>query len=141
MSKVAKNKVFGIVLVVAMTLLSSVCLCALNWSYISDCTRGLEERRVGILQKKGVLVVGTTLVDPPNYAGITLYLEKLDEDGDWVGVKSWSDLGSQIAGVDEEYACGTGTFRVKTVHKAYEPDDLDTAVEIHSGTSDSITIY
>lgn len=141
MSKVVKNKALVVVLVVAMALLGTVSFCALQWSYLSDCTVGFEETRIGILQKKGVTCVGTTEVDYPNYAGVTVYLKTLDEDGDWVTVTAWSDKDSGIAIVDTDYAVAPGTYKIETTHRAYEPDDLSLPVETFYAESDPVTIY
>lgn len=141
MSKIIKNKVILVTLIVAMALLSSISFCALNWSYLIDCTLGFEDIKIGILQKDGFSCYGTTDVEFPHYAGITVYLKVLDEEGDWVTVTAWEDQGYIIASVDEEYAVGSGTYRLETTHKAFDSSDLDTPVEMHYIESDPITIY
>ena len=141
MSKVLKNKVLVVAIFVVMALLGTVSFCALQWSYLSDCTYGFGETKIGILQKDGLAFYGTTEVDYPNYAGVTVYLKTLDEDGDWVTVTAWSDKDSGYAVVDTEYEVDPGTYKIETTHKAYLPSNLDVSVESHYMESETITIY
>lgn len=141
MSKVLKNKILVVAIVVVMALLGTVSFCALQWSYLSDCSIGFEETKVGIWGKDGVSCYGTTIVDYPNYAGVTVYLKTLDEEGDWVTVTAWSDKDSGAAVVDTEYEVDPGTYKIETTHKAYLPSNLDVSVESFYAESDPITIY
>ena len=141
MSKILKNKVLVVVLVVALALLGTVCFAALQWSYLVDCTYGFEETKIGILRKDGVACLGSTEVDPPNYAKVVVFLKTLDEDGDWVTVTAWEDFDSYYAVVDVEYEVDPGTYKIETTHRAYAPDDLTLPVETHYMESDPVTIY
>lgn len=140
MPKMVKNKFNCVVLIVLTVLISSFSFCAMNWSYIAECTHAFEEVKIGILQQKGLLCYGTTEVDPPNYAGITVYLKTLDEDGDWVTVTAWQDKDYVLAYVDTDYAVADGTYKLELTHKAYLPDDLDTPVEIHYSETEEIVV-
>lgn len=141
MSNVAKNKICGILLIVIVALLSSVCFGTLQWSYLSSCEYAFDETKVGIFREDGVACYGSTMVDPPNYAGVTVYLKTLDEFGDWVTVTAWQDKDSQFAAVDTDYAVDPGTYRIEVTHKAYVPSDLETPVEMFYTESESVTIY
>ena len=141
MSKVLKNKVLVVAIVVVMALLGTVSFCALQWSYLADCVYGFEETKIGIWGKDGVACFGSTEVDYPNYASVTVYLKTLDEDGDWVTVTAWSDKDSDIAVVDTEFEVDPGTYKIETTHKAYLPNNLDVSVESFYAESDPITIY
>ena len=141
MSKVVKNKVLVVVLVVAMALLGTVCFAALQWSYLIDCVYGFEETKIGVLRKDGVACYGSTEVEYPNYAKVTVFLKTLDDDGDWVTVTAWSDQDSDFAFVDEEFEVDPGTYKIETTHRAYTSSSYSTPVETHYMESDPITIY
>lgn len=140
MLNTVKNKAFFVVLVGVISLIGTVCFATLNWSYLSDCSLGFEKTKIGILQRDGLTCYGSTMVYDNDYAGITLYLKTLDDDGDWVTVTAWEDIDTQVAVVDVDYAVGSGTYRIETTHKAFLPDDLDTPVEMHYMESEEITI-
>lgn len=139
MSKKAKNKVCVGAIFVIMTLLSSICLGSLNWSYIDECTHDFYEVQISLF-KKGLHCYGTTDVDIPNYAGVTVYLKELDSDGDWVTVTAWEDKDYICAAVDVEYAVSSGTYKLELMHKAYLANDLSTPVEIFWDDTPTITI-
>lgn len=141
MSKIFKNKALVVVLVVALALLGTVSFCALQWSYLVDCTYGFEETKIGIWGKDGVTCLGSTEVDYPNYAKVVVFLKTLDEDGDWVTVTAWSDQDSGYAVVDLDYEVDPGTYKLETTHRAYTSSAYDIPVETHYMESDPITIY
>lgn len=140
MPKVAKNKFLCGTLIVLMVLLSSFSFCYVNWSYLVSCSRALEEVRIGIFQEKGLSCYGTTEVDESYYAGITVYLKTLDEDGDWVTVTAWQNQRIDIVAVSEEYPVDAGTYKLELTHKAYLPNDLDTPVEIHYSETNEVVV-
>ena len=140
MPKMVKSKFICVALIVLTVLISSFSFCAVNWSYIAECTHALEEVRIGILQRKGLSCYGTTEVDESYYAGITVYLKTIDEDGDWVTVTAWQDQDEDIAIVDLEYPVDAGTYKLELTHKAYLPDDLETPVEIHYSETNEVVV-
>lgn len=140
MLKKVNNKVFFVVLIVAMALLGSVSFCALQWSYLVDCTLSISEVRIGIFQQKGINSYGTTMVDGDNYAGVTVFLKKQNANGTYSTVTAWENIDSEFAVVNEDFAVSSGTYKVVTSHKAYLPDDLENPVEIFHEETDPITV-
>ena len=137
--KRVSNKVFFMVLVVAITLLSSVCFA--RWSYLVETSNGLSKTTT-TLGRKALDCYGTTMVDGFVGAGVRVILQTLDQDGDWVTVTGWTDYHEDFAGVEEVIAVSDGTYRLHVQHTAYAEDDTDFSdpLEIHHSYS-SIQTY
>lgn len=139
MQKAAKSKFLCIGLIVAMLLISSISFCALNWSCLIDCTNALRETTIGLFQD-GLNCYGVTSVEPEYDAGVVVFLQQLDEEGDWINIASWEDIDERIAAVDEDIAVEPGEYRLKVRYKAYERGEHDLPIETHTNYSEEITI-
>lgn len=140
MSAKKTAKFVGLISVLTVILLCTVCFGSTMWSCLVNCSNSFYETKVGILQKQGLHCYGTTIVEPQYDAGITVYLQKLDEEGDWVTETAWQETYSECAFVDEDYAVADGTYRLWLVHKAYAEDDHTEPLEIFNDYTDPIVV-
>ena len=139
MQKVAKSKFLCVGLIVAMLLISSVSFCALNWSCLIDCTNALRETTVGLF-RDGLNCYGKAQVEHGYDAGVVVFLQQKDSDGDWINIDSWEDIDEHVAAVDENVAVDPGTYRLKVRYKAYERGEYDLPIETHTNYSVVITV-
>jgi len=133
------SKIALIMSVIAALFIGTVSFAALQWSYIVECSNALREVSMGWF-KKGANCYGTTVAEMGYDAGITVFLETLDEDGDWVTVTSWSDIDSEIAIVDVDYELSSGTYRLYVYHRAYEAGDHSLPIEMHYSYSEIVEL-
>ena len=140
MSVKKATKAIGLISVITAILLTTVSFGSVMWSYIVSCSNSFYETEVGILNKQGLHCYGTTHVEPTEDAGVTVYLQTLDSDGDWVTYTAWEDVDSEVAVVEENYAVPDGTYRLWLVHKAYDPDDHSTPLEIFNDYTEEIVL-
>lgn len=122
--KKVSNKVYAVVLILAITLLSSICFGSLQWSYLIDCSNSLNKTQT-TFGRQALECYASTMVEPFDRAGLIILLQTIDEEGDWVTVTGWTDYNKAIATLDEVYAVSDGTYRMSLQHTAFAEDDTD----------------
>ncbi len=136
--KKVSNKIFAIFLVVAISLLGSICMASANWSYMIDNSNSLTKTTTGFGQR-ALESYASTMVDGEYRAGVVVLLKQLDAEGDWISINAWDDYDIGFAAVDEVYAVPNGTYKLEIHHKAYAEDDTEYATPIELFTVDSRT--
>ncbi len=112
----------------------------LRWTGLSSCSTSLTVKSVGAF-KTTLTCHGTTTVYNGYYAGVIVYLETLDDDGDWVTVTAWSDYDSPFAAVSEDYKVSAGTYRLSTTHRSYTSNNYSVPYETHYMTSNQVVTH
>lgn len=140
MSTKKYTKTIGIVSVIVAMLITTVCFGVINWSYLVSTSTALTETKIGILRKQGVSCSATTCVEPWCDCKVTVFLETLDEEGDWVTVTAWEDVDNEIAAIGEDIEADDGTYRLYNIHKALDPDDHSNILETHYSYSNTLVL-
>ncbi len=137
LNKRVSNKIFAIFLVVAISLLGSICMASANWSYMIDNSNALSKTTTGF-GKRALESYGSTMVDGMYRAGVVVLLQQQDAEGDWISINAWDNYDSVAAVVDEVFAVPNGTYRLEVHHKAYAEDDTDYSDPLELFTSHSV---
>ncbi len=99
---------------------------------ISSCGRGIEKEN-----SLGKLYCEADTTTYPGY-NASVYVELQHYDGNWTTIKTWSDAPNyKYAVVGEYYYVGTGSYRLKTTHKAL--NSSGTVVETFTDYSRTVT--
>lgn len=143
----AKKVKVGLLVILAVILTSVLVWAAndvreekLRWTGLDTCATALNIKSIGAF-KTTLSCTGSTNVYSGYYAGVIVYLEKYDSDGDWVTVTAWSDYDSDFAAVSEDYKVTAGRYRLSTTHRSYTSNDYSTPFETHYMTSYEVVTH
>ena len=133
------RKIFLLLTMVAL-LIGSASYAAMNWYALETCDNSLTVVSVGALKTKLGCYGGTAVYDGYS-AGVIVYLERLDEDNDWVTVTAWNDYDVDYAFVDVDYKVPAGTYRLSCTHRSYPLNNYSVPLETHYTTSVQVTTH